>query len=151
MVHDAEGDVLSVGRRTRVVPPAIRRAVEWRDRGCRFPGCGNRFCQAHHVHHWTDGGETKLDNLALLCRRHHRAVHEGGFRMEGDGQSGFRFYHPAGWEIEPAPTLPAVADGAGAIRQENLALGLEMDADTAAARHPDRSIDLHWIMRVLRQ
>jgi len=68
---------LDVGRRTRIIPPAIRRALVVRDRGCRHPGCGRpaTWCEAHHLKHWTDGGETKLDNLILLCRRHHRTVH----------------------------------------------------------------------------
>lgn len=77
----ATGPVLSVGRRTRTVPPHIRRALEERDRGCRFPGCASRFTEAHHVRHWADGGETSLSNLLLLCRRHHRAVHEGRVRV----------------------------------------------------------------------
>jgi hypothetical protein len=78
-------------RRTRTIPAAIRRALEHRDRGCRFPGCGLRFCDAHHVVHWADGGATALDNLLLLCRRHHRKVHErGGFRLEiRDGRATF--------------------------------------------------------------
>ena len=92
MTHESDGSVLDVGRKTRTVPPAIRRALDHRDGGCRFPGCGLRFCDAHHIKHWADGGETRLDNLALLCRRHHRAVHEEGFRVEivacGNGGGG---------------------------------------------------------------
>ena len=86
------GSVLSVGRRTRTIPPALRRALEVRDRGCRFPGCGLRFTDAHHVTHWADGGETSLDNCVLLCRYHHRLVHEGGWRLEwwGKGRAVFR-------------------------------------------------------------
>jgi hypothetical protein len=74
----ADGSVLDVGRRTRTVPPALRRALEVRDRGCRFPGCGLRFTDAHHLVHWADGGATSLENTLLLCRRHHRLVHEEG-------------------------------------------------------------------------
>ncbi len=86
------GSVLSVGRRTRTIPPALRRALEVRDRGCRFPGCGLRFTDAHHVTHWADGGETSLENCVLLCRYHHRLVHEGGWRLEwwGKGRAVFR-------------------------------------------------------------
>ena len=62
MVHAKDGSMLNVGRRTRTIPPHIRRALEERDRGCRFPGCGCRFTEAHHVKHWTDGGETSLGN-----------------------------------------------------------------------------------------
>ena len=82
MTHGSDGSVLDVGRKTRTVPPAIRRALDHRGGGCRFPGCGLRFCDAHHIKHWADGGETRLDQLVLLCRRHHRAVHEEGFRVE---------------------------------------------------------------------
>ncbi len=83
-VHEGEdGEILSVGRRTRQIPPAIRRALKARDRTCAFPGCKqSRFVDAHHVRHWADGGETKLSNLVLLCRRHHVLVHEGGWRIE---------------------------------------------------------------------
>ena len=83
MHQDAGGAVLAVRRRTRTIPPSIRRALAARDTGCRFPGCTSRRCDAHHVQHWADGGATRLDNLVLLCRRHHRAVHEGGFEPPG--------------------------------------------------------------------
>jgi hypothetical protein len=92
-LHGAHGPtVLDVGRRTRTVPPALRRALEVRDRGCRFPGCGLRFTDAHHVLHWAEGGETSLTNTLLLCRYHHRLVHEDGWRIEwwGAGQPAFR-------------------------------------------------------------
>ena len=77
MVHGEGGEILTVGRKTRTVPPHIRRALEERDRGCRYPGCASRFTEVHHVKHWADGGETSLANTVLLCRRHHRALHEG--------------------------------------------------------------------------
>jgi hypothetical protein len=77
---DENGQPLSIGRRSRLVPPAIRRALRLRDDGCRFPGCTRRqFVDAHHIEHWSEGGETSLDNLVQLCREHHRLVHEGGF------------------------------------------------------------------------
>ena len=75
MTHAPDGSVLSVGRKRRTIPPHLRRALEERDRGCRYPGCDHRFTDAHHVKHWADGGETRLDNLLLLCRQHHRDVH----------------------------------------------------------------------------
>jgi hypothetical protein len=70
---------LELGRRTKVVPAPLRRAVAVRDRGCRFPGCGRPpgWSDAHHVRHWADGGDTSLGNLVLLCRPHHRAIHRG--------------------------------------------------------------------------
>jgi len=82
MRHDADGRVTEVGARTRTIPPALRRALQHRDRGCRFPGCGLPFGQGHHIRHWAHGGPTTLSNLALLCRRHHRALHEEGYQVE---------------------------------------------------------------------
>jgi hypothetical protein len=74
---------LDVGRSSRVVTPAQRSALAVRDGGCVFPGCSRplAWCEAHHVRHWLDGGPTDLDNLALVCRAHHREVHEGGWRL----------------------------------------------------------------------
>lgn len=78
--ENLKGEPLSIGRKTRTIPPAIRRALKLRDGGCRFPGCTNtRFVDGHHIEHWADGGETCLDNLVLLCRHHHTLVHEGGY------------------------------------------------------------------------
>jgi hypothetical protein len=85
VVMAGRSEPLDVGRRTSVVPPAVRRAVIVRDRGCRFPGCDRpqAWCDAHHVVHWADGGRTALQNLVLLCRRHHGMVHRtGGFGLE---------------------------------------------------------------------
>jgi Domain of unknown function (DUF222)/HNH endonuclease len=69
MEHGHDGRVVAVAARTRTIPPAIRRALHHRDRGCRFPGCEVRFGQGHHIRHWAQGGPTTLSNLALLCRR----------------------------------------------------------------------------------
>jgi hypothetical protein len=94
VVMAGRSEPLDVGRRTPVVPPAIRRAVILRDRTCRFPGCDrpHAWCDAHHVVHWADGGRTALSNLVLMCRRHHRMVHRpGGIRSElADGQPIFK-------------------------------------------------------------
>ncbi|HSN52848.1 MAG TPA: DUF222 domain-containing protein [Woeseiaceae bacterium] len=97
IVDGDDGEPLSVGRKTRVVPAAIRRALRARDKGCTFPGCRNsRFVDAHHVRHWSSGGETRLDNLLLLCSRHHRLVHEGGYRIDKDVQDRWIFRRPDG-------------------------------------------------------
>lgn len=96
---DERGEALDVGRRRRSIPPSIRRALRRRDKGCRFPSCTNtRFVDGHHIVHWADGGETKLGNLVLLCRRHHRLVHEEGFRVEMR-RDGPRFFTPEGEEL----------------------------------------------------
>ena len=101
----AEGSALDVGRKTRSIPPAIRRALNARDGRCRFPGCTARHCDAHHITHWADGGGTSLDNLLLLCRRHHRLVHEGGIGIERDASGAVTFFRPDGRRIEMAPRL----------------------------------------------
>jgi len=105
------GEPLSIGRKTRSIPPAMRRALRFRDGGCRFPGCTNdKFVDGHHIHHWADGGETSLDNLVLLCRHHHHLVHEGGFICEktNDGEIVFQDQRQ-----EPLPQwsiLPAIGE-----------------------------------------
>jgi len=97
IVENEDGEPLSIGRKTRTVPTAIKRALKARDKGCVFPGCRHRrFVDAHHVKHWSAGGETSLDNLMLLCSRHHRLVHEGGFRIERDYQDRWFFKRPDG-------------------------------------------------------
>ena len=109
MWHGADGRVLDVGRRTRTISPGLRRALEHRDAGCRFPGCGMRLCDAHHIEPWAGGGATSLANTLLLCRRHHRAVHEEGFSMALEPTGEARFYRPDGRPLPEAPALPVVA------------------------------------------
>ena len=84
IVTRSGSEPLDVGRRTRTVPSGLRRAVVARDLHCTFPGCDRpqRWCDAHHIVHWALGGDTRLDNLTLLCRRHHRLIHEGGWSLE---------------------------------------------------------------------
>ena len=122
--HAADGNVLDVGRKTRTIPTALRRALEDRDRNqCQFPGCSSRHCDAHHVVHWADGGATRLTNLVLCCRFHHRAVHEEGFQVVPVGDGQFRFLRPDG---KPLPALPP------AVRWEGAPLA-PTDARLAAA------------------
>ena len=104
MTH-RDGEVMGVGRKTRTIPPHIRRALEERDRGCRYPGCGSRFTEAHHVTHWADGGETSLANTVLLCRRHHRVVHEGRTRMALNREGQAVFFTRKGKMIASAPPM----------------------------------------------
>ena len=104
MTH-RDGAVMGVGRKTRTIPPHIRRALEERDRGCRYPGCGSRFTEAHHVTHWADGGETSLANTVLLCRRHHRVVHEGRTRMALNRMGQAVFFTRKGKMIASAPPM----------------------------------------------
>ncbi len=82
IVEDANGTPLDVGRKQRTVPTSLRRALWSRDRGCSFPGCHKtRYVDAHHIHHWAEGGDTSLENLTLLCTHHHTLLHEGGFTI----------------------------------------------------------------------
>ena len=107
ITDDAAGNPLDIGRKKRAVPPAMQRALRSRDGGCRFPGCTHdRFVDAHHIRHWANGGETSLDNLALLCRRHHRQVHEGGFSVARIADGALRFTRPDGRVIAEHPRLP---------------------------------------------
>jgi hypothetical protein len=102
-LENKEGETLSVGRKTRTIPPAIRRALQRRDKGCRFPGCTcTRFVDAHHIRHWADGGETSMSNLALLCRRHHRMVHEEGFAIHSLADGRVYFTDPQGRHLQDA-------------------------------------------------
>jgi hypothetical protein len=98
LTENEQGEPLSIGRKTRLVPKAIERALRARDHGCcRFPGCGNRrYLHSHHVEHWSNGGETSLANLILLCTKHHTLVHEGGFRVERDFRNRWFFLRPDG-------------------------------------------------------
>jgi hypothetical protein len=98
---------IDVGRSRRVVSRRLRRALEARDKGCQFPGCGcTRFLDAHHVVHWLGGGHTSLDNLVLLCRRHHRLHHEGRFRITRDAAGWLHFFDHSGYELGPAIRPP---------------------------------------------
>ena len=106
VLHGADpGEPLRLGRKTRRIPPALRRALRIRDERCRFPGCHRqRHLQAHHIRHWARGGSTDPDNLVLLCRRHHTAVHEGGFAVAVT-PAGWEFHRPDGVPIPPSAAL----------------------------------------------
>ncbi|HEX6997479.1 MAG TPA: DUF222 domain-containing protein [Gammaproteobacteria bacterium] len=107
LVEDRNGNPLSVGRKTRIVPAAIERALWARDKGCRFPGCGRtRYCDAHHIVHWSRGGETSLDNLILLCSKHHALLHEGRFTIEKDYRDRWFFRRPDGRAVPECGYLP---------------------------------------------
>ena len=101
LVEDADGEPLNVGRKTRSIPAPLRRLLTARDKGCRFPGCGNaRYIDMHHIKHWANGGETKPSNLVSLCRFHHRAVHEGGFDVQILDDGALRFVDPRGAAVD---------------------------------------------------
>jgi hypothetical protein len=99
-----DGAQLNIGRRARSIPPAIRRALALRDRGCRFPGCTHtRFLHGHHIQHWLAGGETSVNNLALLCTFHHHLVHEGGWTVARGLDGELTFTAPDGCALQAEP------------------------------------------------
>ncbi|MDH3249584.1 MAG: HNH endonuclease [Acidimicrobiia bacterium] len=105
IVMSPDSQPLDIGRSTRTVPEPMRRAVIARDRHCRFPGCRRptRWCDAHHIVHWADGGATSVDNLILLCRHHHTLVHTE-FGLSGSGQDP-KFTRPNGTHLPNSPPL----------------------------------------------
>jgi HNH endonuclease len=150
MRHDEEGRVVEIGARTRTIPPALRRALHHRDRGCRFPGCGVRFGQGHHLRHWAQGGPTTLSNLALLCRRHHRAVHEEGYAVARGPDGALRFKRPDGLPLPDVPPPPALpGDPIGALRASHDAQGLRLTARTARPGWLGEHLDLGWAIDLL--
>ena len=113
IARGADGSVLDVGRRQRTVGWRLRKALEARDGGCRFPGCDSRMrTHAHHIKPWAAGGETAMNNLVLLCPFHHRAVHEGGWGVQMDEWGVPRFFNPLG---VPVPVVPEAPDVGGLV------------------------------------
>jgi len=150
MRHDPNGRVTEVGARTRTIPAALRRALQHRDRGCRFPGCGLRFTQGHHIRHWAQGGPTTLSNLALLCRRHHRSVHEEGFEVQRLASGELQFSRPDGRVLPEAPRLPEIpADAAGALCEQNVNAGARLDAHTLTPEWDGTRLNLGYAIDVM--
>jgi 5-methylcytosine-specific restriction endonuclease McrA len=150
MRHDAAGTITEVGARTRTIPPALRRALHHRDQGCRFPGCGSRFGQGHHIRHWAHGGATTLSNLATLCRRHHRAVHEEGYQLTREANGDLSFRTPLGRLLAVVAAPPAVpADPVGELRAQNDTLGLTIHAHTTTPSWLGERLDLDHAIGVL--
>ena len=141
------GEPLSVGRRTRSIPPAVRRALASRDRGCRFPGCpATHRLHGHHVKHWAEGGETSLDNLILLCPTHHRLVHEGAFDVQRLDDGAFRFVNPHGLAIRPPRRQETSSPDTIIIQNESF--GLAIDCETATAHWHGERIDYDHALMV---
>ena len=148
IVEDAEGEPLSVGRKTRKIPPTLQRALKARDGGCRYPGCGRTmFTEGHHVRHWALGGETKLSNLITLCRFHHRLIHEGGFGLRATDDGVFVFTRPDGTRVDEAggttPRFRGNADSRS-LATLNVARGLDIDADTSRCKWRGERMDYGW-------
>jgi len=141
MLHDSddEGTILNVGRRRRRATAAIRRAVRERDGArCSFPGCESRRTDLHHITWWSMGGETSLDNLQPLCRRHHGLVHQKSYIITRNPGGGYTFTRADGLVIEPAPALPGSTGDITATHQATItpatiqqAAGERLDLDYA--------------------
>jgi Domain of unknown function (DUF222)/HNH endonuclease len=150
MQHDAEGRIFEVGAKTRTIPPALRRALLHRDRSCRFPGCHGRFCQAHHIRHWAQGGPTTLSNLVLLCRRHHRAVHEEGYQVERRPDGELVFRRPDGRVVPDVPCpRQAPSDPVSTVRTRNEGAGIVVNARTATPEWRAERLDVGYAIDVL--
>jgi len=127
---NSAGESLNIGRRTRSIPPAIRRVLLLRDRGCAFPGCTHdRFLHGHHLKHWLHGGETSADNLVLLCTHHHHLVHEGAWSVERAEHGQWLFVAPDGARVEAAVRPPISGDTLTWLQEWADARGLDLGPD----------------------
>jgi Domain of unknown function (DUF222)/HNH endonuclease len=150
MQHARGGRVVEVAARTRAIPPALRRALHHRDHGCRFPGCGARFGQGHHIRHWARGRPTTLSNLTMLCRRHHRAVHEEGYQVDRDHDGELRFRRPDGRLLPEVPRPSTVpVDSVSVLRAQNHVQGAVLDARTAIPFWLGERLDVGYVIDVL--
>ena len=142
LVESPEGDVLSIGRRSRAIPPSLRRALKARDGGCRFPGCDRtRWTEGHHIRHWADGGETKLSNLVTLCHFHHKLVHESGYSVRALGGTECEFIDPDGGRVEAAGCFRGNTAGGRSLERFHGNAGLAIDAGTASCRWRGERMD----------
>jgi hypothetical protein len=153
IVEDAEGHPLNVGRKTRAIPHAIKRALKARDGGCRFPGCTHtRFTEGHHIEHWAEGGETKLENLITLCHFHHHLVHEGGYSVEAAPTSAeigaFIFTRPNGTLLDEYKAVEKCFRG-NILADLNGARGIAIDARIVDTRWRGESMDYSLAMDAL--
>lgn len=141
LLRERAGRPLDVGRLTRTIHPALRRALENRDGGCTFPGCHQRRrLHAHHLVHWSRGGRTDRDNLTLVCAFHHRLVHEGGFDVRRVGGETI-FIRPDGTPVVAVP--PPIEGRATEIPARNAAAGHEIDARTCLPHWHGEQLDVH--------
>ncbi len=153
LIENGDGHPLNVGRRTRSIPPALRRALASRDGGCRFPGCDrHRFTEGHHIVHWANGGETSLRNLVTLCHYHHRLIHESGFAVRMTDDGALIFTRPDGSRIGAHGARgngPAAATTTSTLIAINSRTGLAIDANTIRCRWGGESMDYHMAVGAL--
>jgi len=148
---EGSGSVRVVGRRTRRIATSLRRALRVRDGGCRFPGCPHPITDAHHVVAWSRGGATTVANLCSLCRRHHRVVHEHGYRVERTGDGALRFLRADGTPLPEADVRPSplLRDAFALLRERHETQGLAIDATTAFPRWDGEPADYDLIVQGL--
>jgi Domain of unknown function (DUF222)/HNH endonuclease len=146
---ERDGKTLSMGRKTRTIAPALRRALQIRDKCCTFPGCTQRYhLDSHHVEHWADGGATDIENLTRLCRYHHRLLHEGGFSVRGNRSGGFTFFEPSGKPIPQAPRQPR--GDCTILTRGNTGRGLRPNGMTLFPPHSAGDhVELRWSVEAL--
>ncbi len=136
-----EGRPLSVGRKRRTIPVHIRRAIEARDRGCRFPGCERRhYLAGHHIDHWANGGETSEANLVMVCHHHHTLLHEGGYSIRRHARGRLSFRRPDGKRIPDAPRRPGGSPDR--LAQANRRASLAITPETAVTGWQGDHLDL---------
>jgi len=144
VLHGVDGSELDAGRKTRRISARLWRVLQERDGRCRFPACRrNGRLEAHHIQHWAHGGEANPGNTVLLCRFHHRTVHEGGYRIRGDAGGGLTFVRPDGSELPEVPSRPAVpSDPMKALMDRNRQEGVRIDAETTRTGWFGEGLDL---------
>lgn len=151
LIEDETGEPINIGRKSRVIPSAMRRILKARDKGCRFPGCTHQhYIDGHHIKHWAEGGETSIDNLVQLCRYHHRLVHEGGFGCEKTADGRIVFKNKDGNVIRRAeyhPLIPANTNAIDLLSQE--IPGIEIDANTCVTQWEGEKMDYSMAVEAL--
>lgn len=150
-LENHKGEPLSIGRKTRTIPPSIRRALQRRDLGCRFPGCTcTHYVDAHHIKHWADGGETSMKNLVLLCRKHHRFVHEEGFEVHPRRGGRIDFTDKRG-KLIPESAAGRFRGNVSSLVQENVKNGIRIDAKTGKCHWGGERMDDNDALTVMCQ
>jgi hypothetical protein len=151
VTHGPDGDVLHVGRKTRKVSSRLWRALRTRDRTCQFPGCAKTSrLAAHHIEHWANGGETTPENLVLLCRAHHWAVHEGGCRVEGQAPDGLVFIRPDGTSLPTAPSPARITkDAVHNLKDYHRRHGLKITPETGLPFWDGETMDYDYAVTAL--
>jgi hypothetical protein len=144
------GQGMTVGRRTRSIPSAMRRALMVRDHGCRFPGCThNHFLHGHHIQHWLHGGDTSVDNLVMLCSHHHHLVHEGGFTLSRSTEGQLIFSAPDGKLLNIETPSPITEDVLVWLQEWTHECGVDVGPDSNLPLWDGTQPDYDWAISAL--